>query len=102
MDSKEFEWDKEKRTLNIKKHGVDFVDAAQMLTRYHVVGPAKYSGEEKRWIAVGKLHPPNVIPDHWSGPIAVVVYTLRDGRYRIISARRARDYERDRYHEYNR
>lgn len=99
MDSKKFEWDEEKRTLNIKKHGVDFVDAARMLMQHHVVGPSQQVGEEERWIAVGKLQPPEVIPERWSGPLAVVVYTLRDGRYRIISARRARDYEREHYYK---
>ncbi|PSQ80053.1 MAG: hypothetical protein BRD41_06010 [Bacteroidetes bacterium QS_1_63_11] len=43
---------------------------------------------------MGKLQPPKARPEHWSGPLIAVVYTRREKRYRIISARRARENER--------
>jgi uncharacterized DUF497 family protein len=32
-----FEWDEEKRWVNLKKHGIDFVDVAEMFDRPVVV-----------------------------------------------------------------
>jgi uncharacterized protein len=42
---------------------------------------------EVRWKALGEI----------SGVVIAVVYTLRQERSRIISARRAREYEREAY-----
>lgn len=94
----DFEWDESKRETNIDKHGVDFVDAARVLTRPHLTyrSPRK---EEARWVAVGTLQPPDVRPEDWSGPLVAVVYTKREDRYRIISARRATTHERKQYED---
>jgi len=94
----DFEWDEIKRMSNIEKHGVDFVDAARILSREHLSYPVSRPGlDEERFVAVGPLQPPNVRPDKWSGPLAVVVYTMRGDAYRIISARRANTNERKQY-----
>lgn len=82
----EFEWDPDKNETNIQKHGIDFEDAAAVLLQPHVHRRSDRHGE-RRWIAIGELE----------GRIITVVYTLRKGRYRLISARRARDYERETY-----
>lgn len=92
----QFEWDEEKREANTEKHDVDFVRAARVLKGPHLTYPSS-RGEEARQVAIGKLEPPEVRPEHWSGPLIAVVYTRRDDRYRIISARRARDDERQAY-----
>ncbi len=60
------------------KHGIDFKEAVRIFDgRPVVLAPSKYPDEE-RWIATGKL----------SGQMFSVVYTFRDNRIRIITARR--------------
>ncbi len=97
----DFEWDPEKRKSNIEKHGVDFVAAARMLSGSpHLTVPANRPDQnEMRWRAVGPLPDPGR-PDRWSGPLAVIVFTKREGSYRIISARRASTDERRHYNSH--
>ena len=84
----EFEWDPAKSEANLRKHGIDFEDAAHVLLGPHVRERSDRNNE-KRWIAVGEV----------DDRIFTVVYTLREGRYRIRSARRARANEREKYRE---
>ncbi|PSQ68417.1 MAG: BrnT family toxin [Bacteroidetes bacterium QH_2_67_10] len=94
----DFAWDPEKHEQNLDKHGVDFIDAIEVLSNPHHAPEVDYAGAERRHIAVGPL-PPETIPPEWSGPLCAVLYTMRDeGRTcRIISARRARENERKGY-----
>jgi uncharacterized DUF497 family protein len=86
-----FEWDENKNRINIRKHGIDFADAADifrhpMLT---LVDDREDYGEE-RWIAIGWIR----------AVIGVVVYVERDGDViRIISARKATKNEVRRYEQ---
>lgn len=75
-----FEWDEEKRSRNLEKHGVDFLDAAKIFTNPTLErrGDREDYGEE-RWIALG-VHESRTF---------VVVYTWRSETRRIISAWRA-------------
>lgn len=82
----EFEWDDAKNESNVAKHGIDFDDAIAIFERPTLVAPSERGGEA-RWIALGEL----------SGRLIAVVYTLREARRRIISARRARTNEREAY-----
>jgi uncharacterized DUF497 family protein len=82
----EFEWDDGKAERNIWKHGISFEDAAVALTQPHIEFPG-HKGNERRTVA---------ICGH-SGRVISVVYTLREGKCRIISARAARDYEQREY-----
>jgi len=76
----EFEWDSKKAISNLKKHGVDFADAVIVLEDERAITiPNDYSDEE-RFISVGM--------DSF-GRILVVVYTWRESRIRVISARKA-------------
>jgi len=76
----EFEWDSKKALYNLKKHGVDFADAVIVLEDERAITiPNDYSDEE-RFISVGM--------DSF-GRILVVVYTWRESRIRVISARKA-------------
>ena len=79
-----FVWDENKRQDNIFKHGFDFIDAEQVLTNAHVRIESSYQGIEKRFLAIGNI----------AGRFVTVVYTMRNGDYRIISMRSARDGER--------
>ena len=82
-----FEWDENKRRSVIEQHGIDFEDAVQIFD-----GPVRETlsprMNEERWLAVGVV----------DGIEIAVVYTIRNGRRRIITARRARTNERRDYH----
>lgn len=82
----EFEWDERKCLSNLAKHGIDFQDAARVFDGPALEIASNRDGEERR-LAVGMVEEREV----------AVVYTVREGRYRIISARRARRYERRAY-----
>ncbi|MFB6232470.1 MAG: BrnT family toxin [Salinibacter sp.] len=92
----QFEWDEEKRRANIEKHDVDFRDITPVFKNPHLTYLSPKGGE-RRHVAVGRLHPPETRPENWSGSLVAVVYTRRNGAYRIISARRVRDDERRAY-----
>src|SRR5688500_18172330 len=89
----EFVWDEDKRAINIRTHGVDFQDAALALLALHVVSPAKVSGrepwlrEEDRWLALAPI----------AGVVVAIIYTVRNGVCRIISADAASRNERKAY-----
>jgi hypothetical protein len=78
----EFEWDPVKEAANVLKHGLSFVAAARVLASGTTFEVQSDRGAEPRRVAIG-MHPE-------TRKIVAVVYTMREGRYRIISARRAR------------
>lgn len=85
-----FEWDENKRQSNIKKHGIDFSEAVKIFEGVTYIYRSKWSEyDEERFVAVGSLGEYEI----------AVVYTLRGGNIRIISARRARDIERTLYYK---
>ena len=84
----EFEWDENKRLVNLEKHGLDFRDVDLVFDDKVAVVPSKHSSEE-RFLAIGLLE----------GRFVAIVYTLRGEAYRIISFRRARNEEKARYQE---
>ncbi len=75
-----FEWDSKKAISNLKKHGVDFADTVSVLEDERALTLFEDHPEKERFITVGM--------DSFSR-ILVVVYTLREDRIRIISAREA-------------
>lgn len=81
-----FEWDEVKRCTTIEKHGIDFIDAATIFLGSHLILTA-HSEVEQRQIAVGNLN----------GVTIAVIFTQRGDTCRIITARRARRDERERY-----
>ena len=90
-----FTWDDEKEKINIRKHGIDFSEAATVFIDHDVLleinSVDEYTGE-KRWDAIGWM----------KGPLYFVVYVDRvtlDGNdiIRIISARKAERKEIERY-----
>jgi uncharacterized protein len=76
----EFEWDENKRLSNIEKHKLDFVIAKEIFSGATLLVKSGARSTETRWLAIGML---NVNP-------VTIVFTIRDGTCRIISARRAR------------
>lgn len=85
------EWDPEKAAANLKKHGVDFADAAISLEDPQALTDADPdASDEERYICLGSD------PE---GRLLVTVYTYRGDNIRIISSRSARPGERRRYEE---
>ena len=84
----EFEWDEAKRRSNLAKHGVACTDAAQVLADARLIlEDTRRDYGEQRCLAFGEMN----------GLLLVVAFTLRDGAFRIISARRANHRERRLY-----
>lgn len=84
----EFEWDAAKAAANVAKHGIDFEDASRIFRGPVLRERSDREGEE-RWTAIGMS----------LGVEITVAYTVRNGRLRLISARRARRHERRRYRQ---
>jgi len=81
----EFDWDNKKRGSNIKKHGIDFLDATQIFLDGERIEIALTRNDEDRIKSIGYVQ----------GRILVVVYSFRKSKIiRIISARRAKRNER--------
>ncbi len=85
-----WQWDPEKAARNLRKHGVDFADAALALEDERAVTVEDEDHDERRFISLA-LDP--------EGRLLVVVYTWRAGTIRIISARKANRKERKHYAE---
>jgi uncharacterized protein len=84
-----FEWDEQKRLANLEKHGLDFFDVVEVFEAPHIEVPSTYSGKEERFLAIGLLE----------GRYVTIVFTTRSESIRIISFRRARHEERQKYSE---
>jgi uncharacterized protein len=87
MRDHSFEWDDDKARINLEKHEIS-ID----LARHVFDDPAREERldddpVEERWIAIGMA----------DGRVLFVVFTERDGRMRIISARKANKNEQARY-----
>ncbi|MFK0734868.1 MAG: BrnT family toxin [Gloeotrichia echinulata GP01] len=90
-----FEWDENKNTTNIGKHGIDFREASKIFyDNCRLTFPdTRQDYGELREISIGEI---NLSLDN-SIIILVVVHTDRDGSIRIISARKANKKERTIY-----
>ncbi len=84
----EFEWNRHKATANLRKHGVDFADAATVLHDEQAVTVRNSHPTEDRFVTLGM---------DALGRILVVVFTWRDEAVRLISARKATRREREQY-----
>lgn len=84
----EIEWDRKKAVSNLKKHGIDFTDAVAVLEDERAITISDDYPDEERFITVGM--------DAF-GRILIVVYTWRETRIRIISARKATASETKQY-----
>lgn len=90
----EFEWDKEKAVANFKKHGVSFEEAELAFEDENAVEiyDELNSEEEIRFqiIALSSVR------------LLFVLFTVREEKIRIISARKANAKQAKIYNEYNR
>ncbi len=86
--SDDLEWDSRKAAANLKKHGVDFADAATILNDDNAITIRADEAGEERYVTIGMDALARVL---------VVVYTWRGSRPRLISARTATPQEHQEY-----
>lgn len=82
-----FEFDANKSRSNRDKHGITFGFARSIWLNRNMVVLQANTEQEDRFLAIGEI----------SDRIWTVVFTMRDERIQIISARRARASERAQY-----
>ena len=85
----QIEFDFEKQTINLRKHGIDLRDAAYVFLdarRLDAVDERQEYGEDQR-VVIGAVE----------DRVWVVVYTRRADAIRLISARKANESEQKRY-----
>jgi len=92
MDDK-FEWDDAKAAQNYADHGVAFEMAERVFRDPFAIERLDEREDygEDRYVIIGMV----------DVRVLSVVYTLRNGAIRLISARGAEPHERRRYHEDN-
>jgi uncharacterized DUF497 family protein len=86
-----FEWDEAKNQANIRKHGIDFREAAYVFSDPHALSipDNEHSDDEERWVLLGRNR---------NEKILLVVHTYRQGdSIRLISARKATPAEQATY-----
>ncbi|MGH8549922.1 MAG: BrnT family toxin [Methylococcales bacterium] len=89
-----FDWDEKKNKANFDKHKIRFEDAKEVFSGHYpswTFPDAREDYNEDRFITIGPLSPDVML---------VVVHTQRNGKIRIISARKANQRERRKYYEY--
>jgi uncharacterized protein len=83
-----FEWDEAKRKSNVKKHGIDFINAPMVFAGYTLtMEDDRYDYRERRLVTFGILE----------GRVVGVVHTETEDSIRIISIRKATKYEEEAY-----
>ena len=91
ISSVDYEWNPAKARVNYQKHGVHFSEAVIALEdEFALTVRDEYSDVEERWITMGTDS---------GGRLLVVVYSWREERIRVISARPAMPAERRQYEE---
>jgi uncharacterized protein len=85
-----FEWDPVKAASNLEKHNIDFEDAITVFDdpKSFDADVTKPEYGEIRYLTVGMMY---------DGRMVAVVYTIRESKRRIISARNVRKNEQREY-----
>lgn len=82
------EWDPDKASTNLEKHGIDFTDAVTVLSDERALTLLDAHPTEERYVTLGTDALERIL---------VVAYTWRGDDVRIISARKANRSERRQY-----
>lgn len=85
-----YQWDKNKATSNLKKHGIEFADAVSVFSDELAITIPDNRFDEERFVTIGM--------DAF-GRILVIVFTWRSEDIRLISVRLAERRERKQYEE---
>ena len=85
-----FDWDDANREKNWKKHKVSYLEAEQIFFNQpvYVFKDDKHSEKESRWYCLGKTNQARKL---------FVVFTVRNSKIRVISARDMHKKEREIY-----
>jgi uncharacterized protein len=91
MEVGDFEWDDRKAAINLRRHKISFQAARGVFNDAFALIEHDVSEEygEDRFLAIGMVE----------GLLITVVYTERDERIRIISARKANSHEQRKYYQ---
>ncbi len=87
----EFEWDSEKAKTNSRKHGISFPEAETIWDDPQALEVHLVSDPEDRWAIIGRTA---------KNCYLTAIFTLRNSRIRIISARKSTKKEIDSYEKY--
>ena len=82
-----FEYDPNKSAANKLKHGIDFEEALALWSDPWLLEAPARTDDEPRFLVIGKI-----LDRHWSA-----ICVRRESNIRIISVRRARKQEVERY-----
>ncbi len=83
-----FEWDENKRFINLQRHGIDFADVWQVFEiETHTIIDNCFDYGEIRYLSLGLLF----------GEVVAVSHTETEEITRIISIRKAEKYEQETY-----
>jgi len=85
----DFEFDASKSKANLEKHGIDLVEAHRLWKDEDRLEIPARAEDEPRYVLIAALG-----QKLWSA-----LFTYRKGRIQLISVRRARQEERELYHE---
>jgi uncharacterized DUF497 family protein len=87
-----FDWDPRKARSTLGRRGIGFEQAASVLDdwRQVTIEDVEHSSDEQRWRTIGLSDQARVL---------VVTWTVRGGKVRVISARRATKRERNAYED---
>ena len=81
-------WDAAKRRTNVRKHGLDFVDAATVFSGItYTIEDRRFGYGEQRFVTLGMLR----------DTVVVMAHTETGDRLRIISMRKATRHEQALY-----
>jgi uncharacterized protein len=83
----EYSWDEPKREWVLAERGIDFLRVTTLFDGRPLLTVPAPRDDEERFLSVGPI----------DGRFFAVIWTWRDGTVRIITARRARDAEEERY-----
>lgn len=85
-----FEWDKGNTDKSYKKHGISISEAEEIFLdeEVKIEDDVKHKQQEQRFIAIGRTTEDKVL---------FIVFTTRNNRIRVISARLANRKEREVY-----
>ena len=86
----EYEWDPNKADRNLRKHGVDFVDAVIVFDDDRAITLPDEHPIEERYLTFGT---------DAQGRVLAISYALKGSTIRIISARTATSRERAQYED---
>ena len=82
----EYEWDEEKSRANFEKRQLDFSEVRNFVWDTAIIRRSDRF-QEPRWLAIGYI----------GDQLHVLIFARRNGRYRIISLRKASNDERSEY-----